>query len=307
MVGAVEVMLLPGADPLAVAAASEAVIAWAHARQLEALHQVAWRAAGVPRPDRRGWSIRHRPRSRPRWPGPPGLPLPALIWQVRCAPNFPELLAALRAGRVDLPKAQEIALGTRELDPGDRVPLAGAAVAYAAGHTRGQLRAWLARRVAAIDPDAVQRRRKQAVRTAPRVDRPRTRRHGDPGGLPERRGGPGLLERPGRAGRERGRRAGRGPRGHVRGPADRAGTGPAGPGAGADHPGRPGTGRTRPAQPQPGRGTVRARHPHRPDTGRRVPRLPAGTRAGPLGARPRPALPLPRLPPARRCSAIWTT
>ena len=34
-------MLLPGADPLAVAAASEAVIAWAHACQLEALHQVA--------------------------------------------------------------------------------------------------------------------------------------------------------------------------------------------------------------------------------------------------------------------------
>ena len=41
VVGAVEVLLLPGADPLAVAAASEAVIAWARACQLEAMHQVA--------------------------------------------------------------------------------------------------------------------------------------------------------------------------------------------------------------------------------------------------------------------------
>jgi len=41
VVAAVEVLLLPGVDPLAVAAASEAVIAWAHACQLEALQQVA--------------------------------------------------------------------------------------------------------------------------------------------------------------------------------------------------------------------------------------------------------------------------
>ena len=67
-------------------------------------------------------------------------------------------------GRIDLPKAQEIAYGTCELDPGVRVRLAEQAVGYAAGHTRAQLRAWLARRVAAIDPDAVQRRRKKAVR-----------------------------------------------------------------------------------------------------------------------------------------------
>ncbi len=38
---AVETMARPGADPLAVAAACEQVIAWAHARQLEALNQVA--------------------------------------------------------------------------------------------------------------------------------------------------------------------------------------------------------------------------------------------------------------------------
>ena len=65
---------------------------------------------------------------------------------------------------MDLPKAQEIAYGTCELDPGVRVRLAEQAVGYAEGHTRAQLRAWLTRRVAAIDPAAVQRRRKKAVR-----------------------------------------------------------------------------------------------------------------------------------------------
>ena len=39
---------------------------------------------------------------------------------------------------------------------------------------------------------------------------------------------------------------------------------------------------------------------------RPLPRLPARPGPGPLGARPRPALPLPRLPPARRCNATWT-
>ena len=74
------------------------------------------------------------------------------------------MLAGLREGRIDLPKAQEIAYGTCELDPGVRVRLAELAVGYAEGHTRAQLRAWLTRRVAAIDPAAVQRRRKKAVR-----------------------------------------------------------------------------------------------------------------------------------------------
>ena len=78
--------------------------------------------------------------------------------------ELPGVLAALRTGRVDLPKAQEIAYGTCELDPGVRVRLADQAIGYASGHTRAQVRAWLARRVAAIDPAAVQRRRKKAVR-----------------------------------------------------------------------------------------------------------------------------------------------
>lgn len=41
LVTAMETMARPGADPMAVAAACEQVIGWAHARQLEALNQVA--------------------------------------------------------------------------------------------------------------------------------------------------------------------------------------------------------------------------------------------------------------------------
>ncbi len=163
MVSAVERMLLPGTDPLEVAAASETVIAWAHARQLEALQQVAGEQPEYLDPN-----------------GEPVDPAPAevattLAWSTGTAARrldlatevcaeLPDLLSALRTGEVDLPKVQEIVLGTCELDPSDRVPLARQAVAYAHDHTRGQLRAWLDRRVAAIDPEAVQRRRKEAVR-----------------------------------------------------------------------------------------------------------------------------------------------
>ncbi len=163
LVTAMETMARPGADPMAVAAACEQVIGWAHARQLEALNQVAC--------------------EQPDYIDPTGAlvdPAPAevatgLAWSTGTAARrlnlaseicheLPDLLEALRHGQVDLPKAQEITAGTAELDPTDRVPLADAAVAYATGHTRAQLRAWLTRRIAAIDPDAVQRRRKQAVR-----------------------------------------------------------------------------------------------------------------------------------------------
>ena len=160
MVAAVEVMLLAAADPVDVAVAAETVIAWAHARQLEAMDQVAC--------------------EQPAFLDPTGRlvdPAPAEIatslhWSTGAAAarvdlaqqlctELPGVLAALRTGRVDLPKAQEIAYGTCELDPGVRVRLAGQAVGYAEGHTRAQLRAWLTRRVAAIDPDAVQRRRRK--------------------------------------------------------------------------------------------------------------------------------------------------
>ncbi len=163
MVAAVEVMLLTDADPVAVAAASETVIAWAHARQLEAMDQVACEQPALldptgrlvdPAPAEIATSL--------HWSTGAAAARVDLAQQL-CA-ELPGVLAGLREGRIDLPKAQEIAYGTCELDPGVRVRLAEQAVGYAEGHTRAQLRAWLTRRVAAIDPAAVQRRRKKAVR-----------------------------------------------------------------------------------------------------------------------------------------------
>ena len=148
---------------MAVAAASETVIAWAHARQLEAVEQVACEQPALLDPTGRLVD-----------PAPAEIAT-SLHWSTGAAAarvdlaqalctELPGVLAALRTGRVDLPKAQEIAYGTCELDPGVRVRLADQAIGYASGHTRAQVRAWLTRRVAAIDPAAVQRRRKKAVR-----------------------------------------------------------------------------------------------------------------------------------------------
>ena len=78
--------------------------------------------------------------------------------------GLPGVLAALRAGYIDYGKAVEIACRTCELDPGARSELAAAACEYAATHTRGQLRAWLDRKLADLDPEAAERRRKKACR-----------------------------------------------------------------------------------------------------------------------------------------------
>jgi hypothetical protein len=163
VVAAVEVMLRADADPLQVAVASEAVIAWAHARQLEAVNQVAEEQPAFL--DLTGRLVD---------PAPAEIAT-TLHWSTGTAAHrvdlaqqlcteLPAVLGGLRQGRVDLPKAQEIAHGTCELDPHARTVLAGRALGYAQGHTRAQVRAWLTRQVAAIDPDAVQRRRQKAVR-----------------------------------------------------------------------------------------------------------------------------------------------
>lgn len=76
--------------------------------------------------------------------------------------GLPEVFEALDLGRIDLMKAREIADRTRELDEPARAGLAWRAVAYAASHTCGHLRAWLGRELITIDPDAADRRRKKA-------------------------------------------------------------------------------------------------------------------------------------------------
>ena len=66
--------------------------------------------------------------------------------------DLPHVLDGLRLGRLDLPKAREIVIGTTELPTAARQQLATDAVDYATGHTRPA--AGLAgRQIAAIDPD----------------------------------------------------------------------------------------------------------------------------------------------------------
>ncbi|MBK9433693.1 MAG: hypothetical protein IPN52_00665 [Micrococcales bacterium] len=55
-------------------------------------------------------------------------------------------------------------VGTCELAVDVRVWLAGQAVEYATTHTRGQVRAWLARRIARIDPEAADRKHRARVK-----------------------------------------------------------------------------------------------------------------------------------------------
>jgi hypothetical protein len=164
VVEAMELMALPDADALAVAAACEVVIGWAHARQIEAIEQVSQQMPDFI--DQTGELID---------PAPAEVAA-ALHWSTGAAidradlahwlcTDLPQVLDALRLGRLDLPKAREIVIGTTELHTAARQQLAGAAIDYAAGHTRAQLRAWLARQITAIDPDAAARRRKRAVRT----------------------------------------------------------------------------------------------------------------------------------------------
>ncbi len=151
----------PAGDPLELVRAAEKVKAWADARQLEAIHELAEQEpAGF---DPCGQLVD---------------PVPAevacaLTWTAWTASrrvdlahelhdDLPDVLDALRLGEIDLPKAVEIAHGTCELPPADRGELASRAIGYAASHTRAQLKAWLVGRIAKLNPDAAEKRRKKA-------------------------------------------------------------------------------------------------------------------------------------------------
>ena len=302
---AVEVMLLAGADPVAVAAASETVIAWAHARQLEAMDQVACEQPALLDPTGRLVD-----------PAPAEIAT-SLHWSTGAATarvdlaqqlcgQLPGVLAGLREGR------HRSAQG-----PGDRLRhlRTGPGGAGAAGRTRGRLRRRAYPRPAAGLADPPGRRDRPRGGAAPTqesgpgpagVDHPGHRRHGHPRRLPERRGSAGLLERAGRRRREHRRRHRPGPRRPARGTPHRPGTRTTRPGAGTAHPRRPGTGRPRPAQPPPHRRTVPARPADRPHRGPGLPRLPARTRPWPAGSVPATGTAASPAAAARRCNAIWT-
>lgn len=158
-----ELLQTAGVDPVVVARAVEVVKGFADARQLDAFCQVSQEHPAVLDPQGRlcdpaaaeiscalAWS--------------PGNASARLDLAIGLAEDLPQVLAALRAGLIDLARAREISLGTSGLNPCDRARLAEAACDWAPGHTLGQLRAWLARQVARIDSEAVRRRRAKARR-----------------------------------------------------------------------------------------------------------------------------------------------
>lgn len=150
-----------GADPLEVALACESIVAFAHARQLDAMLEVS--EQNPPGFD---------PTGKLCDPAPAEVAC-ALAWTPAAASrrmdlahdlhnDLPVVLDALRDGQIDLTKALEINSGTRELSVGIRAQLAQTACDYASTHTRGQLRAWLARQIAVLEPEAAQKRRRKA-------------------------------------------------------------------------------------------------------------------------------------------------
>ena len=161
-------------DPVDLAVAAETLKAWADAQQLQALHALEQQQPSFL--DDTGRLIAPAPAEAAT----------ALTWSTRTAherldlsvaviEELPILLDALSAGLIDLGKAREISCGTCELTPDVRSWLARQAVDYAADHTRGQLRAWLARRIAQIDPEVADRRhrkeaKKRCVRLLPESD-----------------------------------------------------------------------------------------------------------------------------------------
>lgn len=160
---ALELMASADADPLMVAQACEVVKSFADARLVDAIGQVYAETPSSIDPcgelvDPNAAEI-----------------AAALCWSPGTARHraevaqellfaVPGVHAALACGRIDWGRACEITRGTAELEPGLRARLAEQAVDYAQDHTRGQVRAWLARRLAAIDPEAAQRRRKKACK-----------------------------------------------------------------------------------------------------------------------------------------------
>ena len=155
-------MQTAGADPLEVMAACERLKAWADARELTAIQELS--AEEPEHYDNHGERVDSVPceiatyLSWGPWTATGRVELSEELHEF-----LPGVLDALRDGDLDLAKVQEIVTGTALLTPGDRVSLADRAVVYAGTHTRTELRAWLTRWVAKVDPEAAAKRRKTAT------------------------------------------------------------------------------------------------------------------------------------------------
>jgi hypothetical protein len=152
------------ADPVLLVEATEIAIGHLHAVQLQAMNRLAVELPAEP--DARGEGVDPAPAEvacAQHWSA--GAARRRFELADELAHDLPEVMAALHEGRIDLPRAQEIADGTRWLHPFVRPRLATEALPYAAAHTRAQLRAWLARRVAQLDPEAAERRHQKRKRS----------------------------------------------------------------------------------------------------------------------------------------------
>ena len=148
---------------LEVAVACERMISYLHARQVRALAGLS--ATVAHGSDPHGVDID---------PSAPEIAC-ALAWTPGAADarvqlaldllDLPVVLHALQTARIDLAKARDIIDGSWGLGDADRHGLCALAVAFAAGHTRGQLRAWLTRNLYRIDPEVAAARRKTAQKT----------------------------------------------------------------------------------------------------------------------------------------------
>ncbi len=151
-------------DPVLVVEATEIAIGHLHAVQLQAMNRLTTELPPVP--DARGEWVDPAPAEiacSQHWSA--GTARKRFELADELAHDLPDVMAALHEGRIDLPRAQEIADGTRWLHPFVRPRLAAEALPYAAAHTRAQLRAWLARRVAQLDPEAAERRHQHRKRS----------------------------------------------------------------------------------------------------------------------------------------------
>jgi hypothetical protein len=162
-VGAALEMLLSGGDVLDLVVAAETVKAWVDAQQLCALHRLdSEQPAFVDDTGRMIDPATAEAASALRWST--GAARDRIDLAGTLIEDLPGVLEALNCGLIDAGRAREIQVGTCELDPEVRRWLAGQAVEYATTHTRGQVRAWLARRIARIDPEAADRKHRQRVK-----------------------------------------------------------------------------------------------------------------------------------------------
>jgi len=172
-VSGTDVRALPEFDLPGVASAFRRVAAWAQARELEAVAEMASRAA------QRDDHVRVDEDGRPGQVTPAaastvGLELvmahpTAMDWTslaVTLRWRLPATWAALHAGTIDLYRARLIADATSPLDDDTARAVEARILPGAGDQTTGQLRAALRRAVIAADPEGAEQRRKEAQRHA---------------------------------------------------------------------------------------------------------------------------------------------